>query len=164
MVKNIVLALIAAVLVCSSPAQASEKRDLYPGTENWHRYRFYVTSGTSAVAVRQNVTMLWDNTAAGTLLALYDTTDAASPDLIALSAGNDRAVSLDVGLLDGTYQLIIVGVVAPTHYHLNVIYSQNELIFQQPNGPFVGAGDEFSDRLIAEDLAPRLARLAAAMN
>jgi hypothetical protein len=158
LVRVVLIVMTAMTLV--GPVEASERKDIAPGEANWHRYRFFVV-GTE-VSVRQTVTMLWDNTGAAMLVALYDTGNPAAPKLIALSTGNDRLVTLDIGLMKGTYQLIVAAVVQPTHYHLNVTYGNDELLFQQPNGPLQAPSELFSDRLISEDLAPYLARLREA--
>lgn len=163
MIKHFGVVVVVALSVTAA-VHGSERRDISPGEANWHKYRIHVISGTGQVAVRQHVTLLWDNPGTGMLLALYNTENPANPRLQAISAGNDRLAALDVGLLPGTYTLVIGAVVAGTHYHLNSTYGRDELLFQQPNGPLrMSATELFMDRLIEEDLAPHLARLAAAM-
>lgn len=161
MLARLLLAVVVTFTLANS-LHASERKDISPGEANWHRYRFYVVG--SQVAVRQTVTILWDNAQSAMLVALYDTENASAPKLVAMSTGNDRLVTLDVGLLKGTYQLIVAAVSASTHYHLNVTYGNDELLFQQPNGPLQTPGDLFTNRLIGEDLGPHLARLSSAAN
>lgn len=161
MIKRVLVVILLALTLPGTVA-GSERKDIAPGDANWHRYRFHVVT-IGEVAVRQHITMLWDNPSTGIVLALYDTDDPAKPSLIALSAGNDRFVSLDVGLLEGSYQLIIAALSASTHYHLNVTYGRNELLFAQPNGPLSSTFQLFTDRLIAEQLQPSLEKLARAM-
>ena len=160
-VRRVLVVGVVAMVLLSGSAQASEMQVIDPGQANWHRYRFFVF--TAGVAVRQNVTVQWDNVGTGMLLAIYETSDPAAPSLIAISSGNDRHVSLDIGLTDGTYQLVVAAVVSPTQYHLNVTYGSDEFLFQQPNGPLAVPSDLFTDRLTGEQLAPHLARLTAAL-
>ena len=161
--KRIMVVVVALMAALASTLEASEKQDISPGQSNWHRYRFFVIA-TGSVSVRQHVTVLWDNPAAGMLIAIYETSNPSSPRLTAISTGNDRFVSLDVGLLDGTYQVVGAAVSASTHYHLNVTYGSDELLFRQPNGPLGVQSELFTDRLMSEQLAPYLDRLSAAMN
>ncbi|OFW37673.1 MAG: hypothetical protein A3J29_06270 [Acidobacteria bacterium RIFCSPLOWO2_12_FULL_67_14b] len=155
------LVLVAIITLTAMSAQAAERRDILPGEANWHRYRFYVV--TSQIAVRQHITVLWDNAGAGLLIGVYDINNAAAPKLVALSAGNDRLAALDVGLLAGSYQLVIGAASAGTHYHLNSTYGLNELLFAQNVRPGMSAADIYMERLIEEDFAPYVARMAGAM-
>lgn len=157
--------IVLALTLLSGSAHASEKGDLIPGTENWHRYRFHVlTPALGEIAVQQTVAVQWDAPGAAIVLAIYDTSDPLSPEVMALSTGDDRRVTINVGLMDGTYQIIVAGVLEPTHYHMNVTYSRDELLFRQPNGPFLTAAAESADLRIEESLAPYVARAAAAMS
>ena len=150
-------------LVTSIRMDGSERQDIIPGEANWHRYRFHVIAG-SAVAVRQNITVSWDNSATGMLIGLFDVDDATNPLLRAISTGNDRGVTLDIGLMDGSYQVVLGAVGAPTHYHMNVTYGNDELLFRQPNGPLRVQMELVTDRRISEQLAPHIAKLTAATN
>jgi hypothetical protein len=104
---------VVVFLLTSVRIDGSERHDITPGEANWHRFRFHVISG-AAISVRQNITVSWDNPEAGMLIALFDVDDPTKPTVQAISAGNDRAVSLDIGLLDGSYQVVLTAVVAPT--------------------------------------------------
>jgi hypothetical protein len=157
-----ILVVVVVALVCAVSLDASERKDITPGEANWQRYQFVVVTGGSQVAVRQHVTVMWENAQTGMLVAIYNTENPASPRAQAISIGNDRFVALDVGLLPGTYQIVVAAVSAPTHYHLNSTYGEDELLFQQPNGPLRAPIDLFAERLIGEQLAPYLERLATA--
>ena len=152
---------LALSLMLVHPVTASERRDINPGEANGHRYRFVaVTAG--GVAVRQHITVSWENAGAGMLVAVYDVDNPASPSLVAISAGNDRLATLDIGLLAGSYQILIVAVSGSTHYHFNSTYGLNELL--TPSALHSAPIDLFTDRLIAEDLAPYLAKLASSLH
>ena len=105
--RTLTVVAVALVVVFTGQAHASEKEDLFPSTatdsSNWHRYRFYVSFFGDDVAVNEIFTLLWDTPGTGVLLAIFDTTDPADPELKAVSAGNDRMARLDIGLLEGTY-------------------------------------------------------------
>jgi hypothetical protein len=164
------LTLLAAVvlLAVASTAMASEKRDIYPGTENWHRFRFFVfpislDENVTAVAVQQSISVLWDNPPAAMLMAIYDTTDPADLTIEAISVGNDRQALLEIGLMEGTYELVLATVGAPTHYHMNVLYGSDEFLFQQPNGTSFSASQQASDLEMESMLAPYVRRLEQAV-
>src|SRR5688572_3778753 len=158
--RQFLSALVLVCLVAPIGLHASERQDIAPGEANWHRYRFHVI--TTGVAVRQSITVSWDNQATGMLIAVFDVDDPTKPSLQAISVGNDRGVTLDLGLMDGSYQIVPSAVGASTHYHLNVTYGNDELLFRQPNGPLRAQIELVTDRRISEQLAPYLAKLTTA--
>ena len=111
-------------------AHASEKADLYPGTENWHRYGFVAVTLPGGISVPQKITVLWDNPQAGVFIIVVEPSDSDNP-IVASSIGNDRMVSLDLGLFAGSYEIVLVGVSAPTHYHMTVTYGRDELLVRR---------------------------------
>ena len=166
--RTVICTIFAACVLITGTVVASEKEDLFPSTStdssNWHRYRFYVSNFGSDLATNEVFTLLWDNPAAAVLLAIYDTSEAANPELVALSVGNDRLARIEVGLMDGTYQLIVIGVAEPTHYHMNAIYAPDESIFRQPDGQPFNVITQTTDLQIEKLLAPRVRQLEKAVN
>jgi hypothetical protein len=146
----------------SGPVHGSERADLSPGEANWHRYSFTaVTPGQ--IAVRQNITVAWDNESAGVLVALFNRTDPANPTVQAISLGDDRLVVIDVSILAGSYEIVVGGVVASTHYHLTVSYGGREPLTRlsdgRPTSATVTPASYMADLELETALAPHLQRL-----
>ena len=89
-------------------------------------------------------------------------TDPTDLSIEGISIGNDRMARLEVGLLEGTYELVLITVGAPTHYHMNVSYGSDEFLLQQPNGQPFSAARQAEDLRLEEILAPYVRRLASA--
>ena len=141
------------VVLASSVVAASEKADLYPGEANWHRYRFTIAPAVTEVRTAIAVNLAWDTPETGVLIAVLSVDRGT---ITAISTGDDRYARLDVGLLRGTYELIVIGVQAPTHYHLTM---QGPRLTRGRDGAFAPSTDLFSERLVAERLAPEVAQL-----
>ena len=114
MIRTLTVVALLFVVVLAGTVHASEKRDLFPGTGNWHRYSFVAAPSllTGQIAVTQKVTILWDSPGTGVILSIIDLSNTTAP-IQALSAGSDRMVSLEIGLLAGTYEIWVVGVIEP---------------------------------------------------
>jgi hypothetical protein len=162
MLKRIALISLAALVLMPAPTHASEKADLFPGIENLHRWRFIAIPITALgqIAVIQTITVQFDSPAAGVLMFLENRTDPLNVTTEAISIGSDRMATLEIGLLAGTYEIVIVGVVAPTHYHLNVTYTADELLFGGPTAPTFDPARQASDLEQEASFAPYVERLA----
>ena len=167
MIKTLTVVALALTILLTGSAQASEKVDLFPSTStdssNWHRWQFFVIP-FEGVAVEQIITVLWDTPDTAVLLAIYDTTDPTDLKVEAISIGNDRMARLEVGLLEGTYELVVIGLNAPTHYHMNVTYNSDEFLFRQPNRQPFSAARQSSNLQLEESLAPYVRRLEQAVS
>ena len=112
--------------------------------------------------MRQVITLLWDDPGTGVLVSVVDPTSTTAP-LLGVSSGNDRMVSLELGLVAGSYEIWVSGVLNPTHYHMNVTYGVDELLFRRPDGGPFSAARQVNDLRIEEILAPHVARLKQAV-
>ena len=148
-------------------AEGTVKEDLFPDADGslglWHIGDFTVETDLLTVSKTHTFTLLWDNEGTGVLLSVVRPSDET---ILVLSTGNDRKVTAEVSLMAGKYQLIIVGVVEPTHYHLNAtvagdVVGWDEEIETETN-TFSAARAAVALR-IEEILAPRAIELEAAV-
>ena len=164
MIKTLTaVALLVVVLLAGGSAHASEKADLFPGIDNLHRYGFFAVTLGGDVAVEQIVTVLWDTPGTTILVTVVDPSDETTP-IKAFSIGNDRMARIEVGLLEGSYEIWLVGVSAPTHYHMNVTYNSDELLFRRDTEQPFSAARQAEDLRVEALLAPYLDRIARAVN
>ena len=103
--RKTISTLATLVLLASvGTAEASERADLFPGQEKWHRYSFVVVPTPGNVTVTQSITLLWDNPPAAVVISVLDLSNATTP-IMGISVGNDRMASLGLGLFPGSYEL-----------------------------------------------------------
>ena len=159
--------LVSSVVVT---AEGAIKKDLYPDSDGslglWHISNFTVSTNLflGEVAKTHTFTMIWDNFESGALLSVID---PAEESILVLSAGNDRKVTAKVSLLAGSYQLVIVGLIQPTHYHLSAT-ADGDVVLLDPTTTETtteafSAARAATALRIEELFAPRVAALEAAL-
>ena len=163
------LALATAVIVLLSIGSASAqsvKADLFPGIENIHKYQFNAIPLESwgEIAERIEITTLWDSPTTYVLLWVVNVTDRTDVDVVLkVFGGHDRHAQAETYLEEGIYEIWLVGLNAPTHYHMNTHFSGSRTVTQSSlvniTGESVGAGREALNLRLEAEMSSDLERM-----
>ena len=168
---RLVLATAVIVLLSIGSASAqSVKADLFPGIENNHKYQFSAIPYESLgeIAERIGITMLWDTPTTYVLIWVINITDPTETDVVLkIFGGHDRHAHAETYLEEGTFEIWIAGIVAPTHYHMNTHYSGNRNVTRSNlvniTGESVGAAREALNLRLEAEMSSDLERMRSVL-
>ena len=169
---RLVLATAVIVLLSIGPASAqtvaggSVKADLFPGIENMHKYQFNAIplASLGEIAERIDITTLWDTATTYVVLWVVNVTDPTDLDVVAkVFGGHDRYAKTETYLAEGTYEIWLQGVIAPTHFHMNTHFSGTRSVTRSNlvniTGESVGAAREASNLELEAEMSSDVERM-----
>lgn len=169
---RLVLATAVIVLLSIGSASAqtvatgSVKADIFPGIENMHKYQFNAIplASLGEISERVDITTLWDTPTTYVVLWVINVTDPNDLDVVVkVFGGHDRYAKAETYLAEGTYEIWLQAIIAPTHFHMNTHFSGTRSVTRSNlvniTGESVGAAREASNLRLEAEMSSDVERM-----